>query len=55
VVPEFEGLDVREVFLRSYRIVYRVLEAEIHVLTVFEGHRQFPVDAVLGDGHSDEP
>jgi toxin ParE1/3/4 len=39
VVPESERDDVREVFLRSYRIVYRVLDEEIHVVTVFEGHR----------------
>lgn len=39
VVPEFDRADVREVFLRSYRIVYRVLDDELHVLTVFEGHR----------------
>lgn len=46
VVPEVEADDVREVFLRSYRIVYRVLEDEVHVLTVFEGHRLFPGDVV---------
>jgi toxin ParE1/3/4 len=42
VVPELERDDVREVFLHSYRIVYRVLSDEVHVLTVFEGHRMFP-------------
>lgn len=42
VVPELSRDDVREVFLRSYRIVYRVLESEVHVLTVFEGHRLMP-------------
>ena len=30
---------MREVFLRSYRIVYRVVDEGIVVLTVFEGHR----------------
>ncbi len=49
VVPEVEKTDVREVFLRSYRIVYRVLQNEIHVLTVFEGHRLFPTAAVECD------
>ena len=39
VVPEFGRDDVREVFVRSYRIVYRILANEIHVLTVFEGGR----------------
>ena len=39
VVPELGRDDVREVFLRSYRIVYRVGEEAVDVLTVFEGHR----------------
>ncbi|MFT6399410.1 MAG: plasmid stabilization system protein ParE [Bradymonadia bacterium] len=39
VVPEFGRDDIREVFVRSYRLVYRALPAEIHVLTVFEGRR----------------
>ena len=38
-VPELGRDDVREVLLRNDRIVYRILESEIHVLTVFEGHR----------------
>jgi len=43
-VPELQRDDVREILVRSYRIVYKVLEAEVHVLTVFEGHRLFPPD-----------
>jgi plasmid stabilization system protein ParE len=42
VVPEKRRADIREVFLRTYRIVYRVRQGSILVLTVFEGHRQFP-------------
>lgn len=38
IVPELGRADVREVFLRSYRIVYRVSEGDLTVLTVFEGH-----------------
>ena len=38
-VPEVSRDDVREVLLRSYRIVYRVSPGQIQVLTVFEGHR----------------
>lgn len=45
VVPEKGRLDIREVFLRTYRIVYRVREGSILVLTVFEGHRLFPPSA----------
>lgn len=36
--------DVREVFLRSHRIVYRIAGNGIRVITVFEGHQRFPGD-----------
>jgi len=48
VVPERSEQEVREVILRNYRIVYRVYEDAIHVLTVFEGHRLFPYGAMSG-------
>ena len=48
-VPEIGRDDVREVFLRTYRLVYRVLDASIDILTVFEGHRRFPADVVDDD------
>jgi toxin ParE1/3/4 len=37
--PEFDREDIREVLLRTYRIIYRVREGEIQVLTVLEGRR----------------
>jgi toxin ParE1/3/4 len=40
VVPELARKDIREVFVRSYRIIYRVAGEDIRVLTVFEGHRR---------------
>ncbi len=40
VVPELGLEEIREVFLGKYRIVYRLVEGGIEVLTVFEGHRQ---------------
>lgn len=39
IVPEIARHDVREVFQRTCRIVYRVVDDGIVVLTVFEGHR----------------
>lgn len=39
IVPEIARDDVREVFQRTYRIVYRIVDDGIVVLTVFEGHR----------------
>ncbi len=49
VVPEKGRRDIREVFLRTYRIVYRVREDGILVLTIFEGHRLFPPGAADAD------
>ena len=39
VVPEWRDPAIREVFLRTYRIVYEVQAKRIIVLTIFEGHR----------------
>jgi toxin ParE1/3/4 len=52
VVPERADQEVREVFVRNYRIVYRVFEDAIHVLTVFEGHRQFFQKAISDSSDS---
>lgn len=40
IVPEFNRTDIREVLVGNYRIVYRVHDKHILILTVFEGHRQ---------------
>lgn len=45
-VPELDEPDTREVFLRSYRIVYRALPDAIEIVTVFDGRRLFPFDAI---------
>jgi len=39
IAPEFNQKDIREVFLGNYRIVYRVGDDGILILTVFEGHQ----------------
>ena len=52
VVPERADQEVREVFVRNYRIVYRVFDDAIHVLTVFEGHRLLPQDAISDSSES---
>jgi len=46
VVPEIQRNDVREVFLRSYRIVYGVRDDHIFVFTVFGGGKQLSQDTV---------
>lgn len=48
-VPELGRPDVREVRVKTYRIVYRVDEDAIRVLTVFEGHRRLPGAAIEED------
>jgi len=45
-VPELDSQDIREVIEGNYRIVYRLKPSRIEVLTVFEGHRQFPMEDV---------
>ena len=46
VVPEVRREDVREVFLKSYRIVYGVRDDHIIVFTVFGGGKQLAEKAV---------
>jgi plasmid stabilization system protein ParE len=48
-VPELAREDVREVLLRRYRIVYRLGEHRLEILTVFEGHRLFPAEVAEED------
>lgn len=42
VVPEIDNAAIREVIRERYRILYRVGDGIIEVLTVFAGHRRFP-------------
>ncbi len=39
IVPEFSRNEIREVFEKTYRIVYRISKDQIEILTVFEGHQ----------------
>ncbi len=39
IVPEFSLNEIREVFVKTYRIVYKISEDQIEILTVFEGHQ----------------
>ena len=48
MVPELPGTGIREIIEGRYRIVYRVQAKAVQVLTVFEGHRQFPSEDVAG-------
>lgn len=39
IVPELGRPEVREIFQRAYRIVYRVSKGEVYILTVRHGKR----------------
>ena len=39
ITPEISHPDIRELIVKKYRIVYRVQEKRIEILTVFEGHK----------------
>lgn len=42
VVPEFSSHDIRERFLYSYRIIYRIREERIDLVTICHGARLLP-------------
>jgi len=44
IVPEIANPGIRELIFRRYRIVYRVTENSIEILSVFEGHRLLRID-----------
>ena len=46
IVPEYRRKDLREMICGSYRVVYAAKDNEIEIVTIFEGHRLFPDDAL---------
>ncbi|RIK76475.1 plasmid stabilization protein [candidate division KSB1 bacterium] len=46
IVPEFSQPEIREIFEKSYRIIYRIHKARVEILTVFEGHRLLRKDEI---------
>jgi len=44
MVPEISNPEIRELIVKKYRIVYRVQEKEIEILSVFEGHKLLRID-----------
>ena len=41
VVPEFKREDIREIFVFSYRLIYRIDELRVSVLAFIHGRRDF--------------
>lgn len=48
VVPEFEQPDIRELIPGVYRIVYRVREGRVDILTVFHSARLLTSSHLFG-------
>lgn len=46
IVPEISNHKIRELIVKNYRIVYKIAEKRIEVLTVFEGHKLLIIDEV---------
>jgi toxin ParE1/3/4 len=46
VVPEIVNPDIRVLIFKKYRIVYRLTEQRIEILTLFEGHRLLRLDEI---------
>ena len=44
IVPEKQDPTIRELLYKNYRIVYKVAETNIYILTIFEGHKLPPID-----------
>lgn len=48
VVPEIGALRFRELLYSQYRIVYRIEEKSISILTVRHGRQELPIDEIEG-------
>ena len=46
IVPEIANPDIKELIFHKYRIVYKLNETRMEILTVFEGHRLLRSDEI---------
>ncbi len=49
IVPEMQDESIREVVVHSYRIIYRLHQGDVHVLTVHHGARLLHGTDIEGD------
>lgn len=47
VVPEFSILELRELIYKNHRIVYKIGQDSLNILTVFESHRLIRISELL--------
>ena len=48
IVPEYSRSDIRELFVHSFRLIYRIEGNEVRILTVIHGSRQLPPEIEQG-------
>jgi toxin ParE1/3/4 len=41
IVPERNQNNIREIFVKKYRVIYKIKEDSIEILTIFHGSRLF--------------
>lgn len=48
IVPEINNDSFRELIYGNYRIIYRIEEKQVSILTIRHGKQILPVDEILG-------
>jgi toxin ParE1/3/4 len=46
IVPEFSLPELREIIFRNYRLVYRIKQDYLEILTIFESHRLIRINEI---------
>ena len=46
IVPEIDRDDIRETFIKKYRMIYQVVPDEVRILAVVHGARELPTTIV---------
>ena len=44
IVPEIKRADIREIIFGNYRIIYRIRQGQVAILTVRHGKQRLPMD-----------
>jgi addiction module RelE/StbE family toxin len=47
IVPEFSIPELRELIYKNYRIVYKIKQESLEILTVFDSHRLIRINEIL--------
>ncbi len=47
-MPELETQNIREIILGNYRLIYRIKELEVQILTIHHGARLLTASGIEG-------